>query len=565
MPMHTIMPRADGGRVRQTLVVLVALLAWAVTLPSQARAAAVNGDTWAAAGTVRAAGGPYLTDGLGRRLELHGVNVVGKCGGGAHDTKAAGTPCVGAPRGPHLAFVLSPEARDPGRRFTAADARMLARMGFDMVRLGIIWQGLEPGPRGVGPNDPRFCAAHRRGTPFPSLGAAEPYDPRAVQAYLARTDRIVALLADAGIRVVIDMHQDVWGSAFSYAFGLTPWNGEGAPPWATCYGPGSFVAPTSWGNGYLTGGVQAALHHFWANDVRANLQGEYARVWRAVAGHYRANPDVIGYEVFNEPNDFLTKHLDSELQCDYGGPVREPRSCAISRPAALREGLIGAIQSADPTHVVLFEPSGDTAFGVPETIGISEPLRFPRLALAFHVYGSASVQLTQVARERALTRTDQRGGPAWIMDEFGASNDAALAGATAMIADQANVSWTYWSAIQLNDPTGGSAYEGLLDQTTRRPYPSMAHALAVPYPAATAGIPRRQRFDHGTLTFTYDYRSDPGIRAPTEVVVPSYTFPRGYTAQASGARVLSARNAPILELQATTRAHRVEVTVRPRR
>jgi endoglycosylceramidase len=93
----------------------------------------------------------------------------------------------------------------------------------------------------------------------------------------------------------------------------------------------------------------------------------------------------------------------------------------------------------------------------------------------------------------------------------------------------------------------------------------MATALAVPYPAATAGTPGRQRFDRRTLTFTYDYRSNPGIRAPTEVVVPSYTFPRGYTAKASGARVLSAENAPIVELQATTAAHRVEVTVRPRR
>jgi endoglycosylceramidase len=554
--------------VARLLVVMllgpVALLAGAVILPRQA-AASVGAGTWAGAGTVQAPGGPYLTDGLGRRLQLHGVNVVAKCGGGALDTKAAGTPCVGPPRGPRLAFVLSPEARDPGRRFTAGDARTLARMGFDMVRLGVIWEGLEPGPRGVGPNDPRFCAPHRRGTPFPSLGGVEPYDPRALRAYLARTDRIVALLANAGIRVVIDMHQDVWGSAFSYAFGRTPWNGEGAPPWATCYGRATFVAPTSWGNAYLTGPVEAALHHFWANDVRADLQGEYARVWRGVAGHYRGDPDVIGYEVFNEPNDLVTKHRDSELQCDYGGPIREPRSCAISRPAALRDGLIGAIQSSDPTHVVLFEPSGDTAFGVPETIGIAEPLRFPRLALAFHVYGSAPAQLLQVAIERRRTRTDQRGGPAWIMDEFGASDDAPLTGATAAIADQANLSWTYWSAMQLNDPTGGTASEGLLDQRTRKPYPAMASALAVPYPAATAGMPGRQRFSRSRLTFTYDYRSNPSIRAPTEVVVPSYTFPHGYTAKASGARILSAANAPILQLQATTAAHRVELTVRPRR
>ena len=451
MPMHTIRPpsyaaRERPGRAAASVLValapvaaaaaLAALAAWAVVAPARARAAAASPDAWAGAGFVQAPGGPYLTDALGRRLELHGVNVVGKCGGGARDTDAPGTPCVGPARGPELPFVLSPDARDPGRRFTAADARTLARMGFDMVRLGILWEGLEPGPRGVGPNDPRYCAPHRRGTRFGSLGAAEPYDPRAVHAYLARTDRIVELLANAGIRVVLDMHQDVWGSAFSYSLGLTPWNGDGAPPWATCYDGGPFVAPISWGDAYLTSPVELALHNFWANDVRADLQGEYARVWQAVASHYRGDPDVIGYEVFNEPNDLLTTDVNSELECDYGGPANEPRSCAISRVAALRDGLIGAIESADPTHVVLFEPSGDTAFGQAETIGIAEPLRFPRLALAFHVYGTAPAQLRQVAGERAETRTEQPGGPAWIMDEFGASNDAPLTGATVTLADQ---------------------------------------------------------------------------------------------------------------------------------
>jgi endoglycosylceramidase len=577
MPMHTIRPPAYAARGRPALAAVSILItlatlaawgaspAWAVAAPAQAPAAAASPDAWAGAGVVQAPGGAYLTDALGRRLELHGVNVVGKCGGGARDTNAPGTPCVGPARGPNLAFVLSPNARDPGRRFTAGDARTLARMGFDMVRLGIIWEGLEPGPRGVGPNDPRYCTPHRRGTRFPSLGAAEPYDPRAVHAYLARTDRIVELLSNAGIRVVLDMHQDVWGSAFSYGLGLTPWNGEGAPPWATCYGGGPFVAPISWGDAYLTSPVEAALHNFWANDVRADLQGEYARVWQAVASHYRGDPNVIGYEVFNEPNDLLTTDVNSELECDYGGPAHEPRSCAISRVAALPDGLIGAIESADPTHLVLFEPSGDTAFGQAETIGIAEPLRFPRLALAFHVYGSAPAQLRQVARERAGTRTEQSGGPPWIMDEFGASNNAPLTGATVALADQVNLSWTYWAAMQFDDPTGGDAYEGLLNQMTRKPYPAMARALAVPYPAATAGTPGRQRFTAGTLTFVYDYRSNPSIGAPTEVVVPSYTFSHGYTAQASGARIVSAANAPMLELQASTAAHRVEVTVRPRR
>ena len=550
----------DRLAARSLGLALAGLIALAGMLPGTARAMGRSG--WADAGIVQAPGGPLLTDALGRRLELHGVNLVAKCGGGARATTAAGTPCVGPARGPSLAFVLSPAARDPARRFTASDARTLARLGFNMVRLGIVWEGLEPGRRGVGPNNPRYCRPHRRGTPFHSLGSADPYDPVTVRAYLARTEKIVALLARAGLRVVIDMHQDAWGSAFSYAGGTTPWNGEGAPPWATCTDQVPYTPPTSWGDAYGVPAVQTAIHHFWANDVRGDLQGQLARVWQAVARHYRDDPDVIGYEVTNEPNDFLSARFNSELECDYGGPMHEPRSCAAGHPAALRDGLIGAIQTADPNHVVLFEPSGATNFGAPETIGITEPLRFDRIALAFHIYGSAAKQLRQTIKERARTRTDQPGGPPWIMDEFGATNDAPHTAKTISLADGANLSWTYWAALQLDDPTAADPFEGLLDEQTRRPYPAQAQAMAVPYPWATAGTPGPQSFNRATDTFKYSYAVDREIHAPTEISVPAYTYPHGYSVRVAGARIVSDKGAPNLELLARRRASRVAVTVR---
>ena len=537
------------------------MTALAATPLGTARASGAVGG-WTNAGIVQARGGAYLTDAVGRRLELHGVNLVAKCGGGARATTAAGAPCVGPAQGPRLAYVLSPAASDPGRRFTAADARTLARLGFNIVRLGIIWEGLEPGRATVVPNDPRYCDPHRRGTSFPSLGSADPYDPATVRAYLARTDKIVALLARAGIRVVIDMHQDAWGSAFYYATGATPWNGEGAPPWATCTGRTRFTLPITWGDVYGVRAVQTAIHHFWANDVRADLEGQFARVWQAVARHYRDDADVIGYEVTNEPNDFLSRRFDAELQCDYGGPVHEPRSCAASRPAALRDGLIGAIQAVDPTHVVLFEPSGASNYGASERIGITEPLRFSGVALAFHVYGSVAAQLRQTRKERDHTRTDQPGGPPWIMDEFGASNNASASAETVSLADDANLSWAYWEAFQLHDPTAGGPEEGLLDEQTRRPYPAMARALAVPYPWATAGRPGRQSFDRATLTFRYSYAVARAINAPTEIELPPYTYSRGYTVRVTGARIGSRRDAPVLQLLADRRATEVTLTVR---
>ena len=534
------------------------LLVWVVT--SSARA-----DGWAGVGIVRAPGGPYLSDGAGRRLTLHGVNLVAKCGGGAVDEPVPGTPCVGPDQGPGLAYVLSPSAADPGRRFTAADARTLARLGFNVVRLGIVWEGLEPGPAQLGPNDPRICAPHRPGTPFPSLGPADPYRAAVVAGYLRRTDRIVRELARAGLRVIIDMHSDAWGSAFSESAGATPWNGEGAPPWATCVGRHHFTPTPGWGSAYTQAAVQTAIHHFWANDVRGDLLGQYARVWRAVANHFRGDRAVLGYELYNEPNDFRMRDFDRELQCDYVGRRRAPVSCSdADHPDVPAGGLIGAVRSVDPEHVVFYEPSGATDYGATDTVGVTEPLRVDDLALAFHAYGDLSLQLHQTAAERARTRLPSAGGPAWVMDEFGASGDAHASAAAVDNATALDLSWVYWSAMQLNDPTGGADDEGLLDQATRAPRPALARALAVPYPWATSGTPGAQSFDRRTGVYRYAFTVDHHIHVPSEIELPGLVYPHGLTVTVTGARVVGGgHRAGLLYVAAKVKARVVSVVVRP--
>ena len=542
------------------LVFVLVATASARAVMTPARPPRRSADGWAGAGVVRAPGGPFLTDAFGRRLQLHGVDLVAKCGGGAVPTTAVGSPCVGPEQGVEPAFVLSPTASDPGRRFTAVDAATLARLGFNVVRLGIVWEGLEPGPAGAEPNDPRYCTPHQAGTPFAALGASDPFSATRLDDYLARTDRIVALLAHVGIRVLIDMHQDAFGSAFSNSTSNTPWNGEGAPRWATCTSGNAFASPLTWHVSYGDPAVESAIHNFFANDVSGDLQGEFARVWQAVALHYRANPEVLGYEIYNEPDDLAVPEFDPELQCDYAGPLNAPLSCAQSGAQALPDGLIGAIQSADRRHVVFFEPAFSANYGTPETIGIAEPLRFSRVALAFHMYGNASTVLSLDASERAASQTEQPGGPAWMMDEFGASGNATAAATTVALADKDELSWSYWSALQLHDPTG-DAHEGLLDQNTRRPLPAKARALAVPYPWATAGTPGGQSFDRATATFHYSYAPTRSIRAPTEIMLPPYTYPHGYTVRVRGAVVVSAADAPVLELSAFRRTPAVYLTV----
>ena len=144
----------DRSRLRGrtcSLLAVIALLSCLPLLSVVPEASAQPG------GAVTAPGGPFLVDAQGRRLELHGVNLVAKCATGTHAASAPGQPCLPGGNGSEPGYLLSPNALDPGRRFTAKDAATVRGLGFSVVRLGIIWAGLEPGPAGAHANDPTYC------------------------------------------------------------------------------------------------------------------------------------------------------------------------------------------------------------------------------------------------------------------------------------------------------------------------------------------------------------------------------------------------------------------------
>ncbi|HWA64805.1 MAG TPA: cellulase family glycosylhydrolase [Mycobacteriales bacterium] len=102
--------------------------------------------------------GPFLIDGSGRVVIIHGVNAVYK----------------------HAPYVAP--ATDRG--FTARDARFLAANGINGVRLGVLFAGVMPRP-----------------------GVIDHH-------YLDRVDRIVKLLAAQHIWVLLDFHQDALNEKF---------------------------------------------------------------------------------------------------------------------------------------------------------------------------------------------------------------------------------------------------------------------------------------------------------------------------------------------------------------
>jgi len=160
--------------------------------------------------------------------------------------------------------------KDRSRRYVddwdRLDFEELSRLGFNLVRLGLFWDGVEPEPG--------------------------KYD----EDYLNRIEELLNLCGECGIYVLLDMHQDLYGVLYS----------DGAPEWATFTdGLSEPEEGLVWSDAYLNSrAVQRAFDHFWANDPAPDgigLQDHFSGCWQRIAQRFGSRPEVLGYDIFNEP------------------------------------------------------------------------------------------------------------------------------------------------------------------------------------------------------------------------------------------------------------------------
>ncbi len=451
--------------------------------------------------------GRWITDRHGRVVIMHGVNMVMK---------------------------LPPY--DPGRLgFGEDDADFLASEGFNTVRLGLIYKGLEP----------------NRGR----------YD----DAYLERIARLARMLGRHGIHVLLDFHQDLFNERF---------HGEGFPDWAVIDDglpaqpdvgfPGNyFVMPALW----------RAFDHLWANDPGPDgvgLADAYAAAWRHAATRFRREPAIFGYDLLNEAwpgTPWLT--------------CLNPAGCPVF-DASLKpfyDRIITQIRKVDPTRLAFYETH--PIFGGGGDVAIPD-LEDPNVGFSFHVYclgalfgGSQTGAPEQVncplGEDRPFERAEAqsaRTGDALLMTEYGATDDLDTITRDVEASDAHLMSWQYWSYFGL-DPSGERSAEGIIIDPRKPPRPGNLKqpklgVLVRPYPRAVAGTPTFWRFDADGRSFVFRFTTDPRIRVPTEIFIPARHYPRGYRLAVEGpARVVSAPNAPLLLLRSTG-AGVVTVTLSPR-
>lgn len=140
------------------------------------------------------------------------------------------------------------------------------KMGFNLIRFGIFWDGAEPQP-GI-------------------------YDID----YLKKVKDAVLLAAKYDLYVMIDMHQDLFARKYA----------DGAPDWATldenaCHPEGC----TMWYDAYLQSeAIIRASDNFWANKTAEDgigLLDHYEKMWEQIAQYLDECENIIGWEPMNEP------------------------------------------------------------------------------------------------------------------------------------------------------------------------------------------------------------------------------------------------------------------------
>ncbi|MDR1465492.1 MAG: cellulase family glycosylhydrolase [Oscillospiraceae bacterium] len=175
-------------------------------------------------------------------------------------------------RGINIGEKNAPKELKKGDRFYLdlddAFFRRCVSLGFNVIRLGLTWEDLEPEKGQIN------------------------------ESFLRSVDEIFDKAAAYGVFLFLDMHQDLWSS---FGNGI----GDGAPLWASITDgarpkPAKFV----WAEGYFWGkAVHRAFDHFWANTpvLGKGVQDHFADIWQLLARRYGDHPALLGYDLLNEP------------------------------------------------------------------------------------------------------------------------------------------------------------------------------------------------------------------------------------------------------------------------
>lgn len=391
-----------------------------------------------------------------------------------------------------------------GLTLTEEDARLLARHGFNSVRLGVSFDGL-----------------------MPTRGDVD-------EAYLDRLAGVIDVLGAAGIHVLLDNHQD----------GLSKiWGGNGFPEWAIEARPKPWEPNPGFPLFNLMPSMNAGWDEVWNNEHGAvdHLGDALAALTDRVAD----KPNLLGVELLNEPWPGT-----AFLSCfPFGCPLFDRKYQEV------HQDLTERIREVSPTLPVFWEPNVTWNQMMPTNLAkppMTPPIDDPNVAFSFHDYCMISQSAIYLGLPKELVglcsaqhditwnnhdKFTERTGTPSLLTEFGDNDPEVLANSLSR-ADERFTGWQYWHYESVSGP-----------QPEKDPFLSdVGRQLVRTYPQATAGTPESMDFDPDNGKFRYTYR--PTSAAQTEIYVSDLHYPDGYEVSVNGGHVTSAPGAPTVTVQA---------------
>ncbi len=423
--------------------------------------------------------------------------------------------------------------------FDEDDGEFLARNGFNAVRLGFMWKASEPEPGQF--ND----------------------------AYLSSIERTVQAIGQHGVMSLLDFHQDAYNEAVE---------GQGFPDWMV------FDDSVPWIPGIPKEAqlkYQRVWDNFWGNIQGVNntaLWDHFAAFWQHVAQRFRDNPNILGYDLMNEPWPGLQTPLCLN-------PIFCPHNSTLSE---FYEHVIPMIREQDPSTPLYYEGSLLAGGGMAIDIPVSEE----NAVLSFHNYciltvvgaiaglpsspeltGLTCPEFETLTFDNASAQAQSQGHPA-VLTEFGSVPDLDAVNSVAQQADEYRLGWMHWTYFN----TGTTNFPGtpsLVFDPTQPPTgdnvnTSLLETLARPYPQIVAGTPLNWSFDTDSKVFEMSYSTKRvdgtgqfSDNAESIIFVPEIQYPQGYTVNISGGTLRSPANARQLVIAANNGAENVSVSISP--
>lgn len=385
------------------------------------------------------------------------------------------------------------------------------------------------------------------------------------ETYIQNVVDLVEKLNEHSMYVILDMHQDCWSPRYCDAHGIPSEYAQGyntsdyKPGGSKAY-PEPIVKPTydtkghitncgdvsnhliGWASCYITYAVGAASQRLYDNDQ--GILDRFGKFWQLIASKVGKYPNVLGYELLNEPwlGDVPLSFAEL-IPTNPNWDLWFPKVSDRRNMANMYKELHNYIRKVDNDTIIFFEPATGGNFLDAFPVGFEEgpggPQYNDRQALSYHVYcpfidtknasdfiqyllrilsvGSCNL-LNDVMYD--IRRDDARKlNLAGFLTEFGNAGSGVAAEETINFAankmDEFLHGWTYWYLTP--DP--------MVKNST------VIRALARPFPHKIAGIPSLFQFDPQTKNFTLEYlpcEEKPCVDALTEIFTSkNYTYGAG--------------------------------------